>query len=145
MNSNGEPLNPVKRMAAAVATGLLLGLAAATVMQGPSKGETGYANLSNRSTNIYADAAQSIGTRLQDNPDDPALHTDLAIIHHKAGAVEVAVEHYSKALQLNPDHQTALAGRAMAYSEMGMDDRAEADQTEANRLRLSQDASIPIQ
>ena len=143
MNRNQERLNPMKQMAAAAAAGLLLGLAAATVMQAPSTGETGYVNLSNRTTSIYAEAAQPIGTSLQNNPDDPALHTDLAIVHHKAGTTEEAVKHYSNALRLNPDHQPARAGKAMAYSEMAMEELAEADRAEADQLRSSGDASIP--
>ncbi len=66
------------------------------------------------------DPAQAIFDELvHDNPVEPSLRLNLAMVHLKAGRLQAAREELERALDLNPDHKRAASYMAMVCDRLG--------------------------
>jgi tetratricopeptide (TPR) repeat protein len=68
------------------------------------------------------------------DPDDPYLHTALGSIYQQQNNYEVAIQQYSRALQLFPEDISALTNRGEIHLTLGRFEEAAADLKKAIQL-----------
>lgn len=94
------------------------------------------------------DPAQAIFEELvHENPVEPSLRLNLAMVHLKAGRLQDAREELERALDLNPDHKRAASYMAMVCDRLGHFGEAadwyarSGNAEQAAAMRVRQDAS----
>ena len=83
-----------------------------------------------------AEAARSLLERAAArSPDSAEIHRVLADLLTRRGAFDAALEHYNRAVALDPGDLEARHGRSLVFTRLGKSGEAKADQAEATRLR----------
>ena len=87
------------------------------------------AKLEQRIQKSYKAAIRSYEKAIKIQPQMHEAHGSLGYALRKTGDYETALEHYDKALQLNPTYTPALEYRAEAYLGLNQPEKAKADYT----------------
>ena len=66
---------------------------------------------------------------------EAAIHNNRGLVYRDEGNYDLAIESFTKAIELNPDFAKAYANRAATYQCKGLFDRAIADHTKALELK----------
>ena len=66
---------------------------------------------------------------------EAAIHNNRGLVYRDEGNYDLAIESFTKALELNPDFAKAYTNRAVTYQCKGLFDRAIADHTQAIELK----------
>lgn len=85
----------------------------------------------------YQEAEQTINQAVAADPSDPNLQLYAGIVSDKLQHYQDAVQHYTKALEINPDLQKAYLFRALAYKQMGNTQKYAQDLEKAGRGNAS--------
>jgi tetratricopeptide (TPR) repeat protein len=84
----------------------------------------GLALLTWRQSGMYTDEETLWRTTLVKNPDCWMAHGDLGLLLYNQGRMEEAMEHYHKAIQINPNYSDALNNLGNALAAKGRFDEA---------------------
>ncbi len=71
------------------------------------------------------DEEQELRDRIEEDPDDYAAHSQLAVLLGNTGRVDEAIQHYERALQGDPDDMAMRMSFARALEQQGYDLDAE--------------------
>lgn len=86
----------------------------------------------------YQEAKTTIDQTLAADPANANLQLYAGVVESKLGNQQAAIEHYSRALEINPDLERAYLFRAMAYQELGNTTAFARDMERAGRGQSSQ-------
>ena len=114
----GMPMGPADLMAGAPAGG---------GAGGPAGGMSGGATPGGPMPQEMMQIVQSYRAALAKNPNDVEAHTGLGNLDFDSGQWEKAIEHYTKALSLDPRNPDVRVDRAIAYHNLGQDEQAFAE------------------
>ena len=96
-----------------------------------------------RASLVEAERALSdLNEHIQQDPDNPVIHIEIARIHHSMGDLEEARIHYRKALSLDSNSVPALEGLSAIYASEQNFARALENLTKINELNPDR-ADIP--
>ncbi len=76
-------------------------------------------------SNDFERAVEELSAALEETPEDPDLLNLYAFSNRKLARFDIALEHYMKALEIDPEHRGANEYLGELYLQMGQLDKAE--------------------